>query len=153
MLNGFTESMPRFYGSVTVGERGQVAIPAEARREQDINPGGKLLAFGENVGRRPHSHRTVARHMDNDKRIRIDAFHDAVQPLRPFALVEEGLHDTAFLTKFCTGFDRFQPYLMGEADGQPKTADWAAAICEKKKLKGKLFVNASVSRTLKLSGP
>ena len=45
MLDKFTESMPRFYGSVTVGERGQVAIPAEARREQDINPGGKLLAF------------------------------------------------------------------------------------------------------------
>lgn len=46
MLDELTERMPRFYGSVTVGERGQVAIPAEARREQDINPGGKLLAFG-----------------------------------------------------------------------------------------------------------
>ncbi len=45
-------------------------------------------------------------------------------------LVEEGLHDTDFLTRFCTGYDRFQPYLMGETDGQPKTADWAAAICE-----------------------
>ena len=51
MLNGFTESMPRFYGSVTVGERGQAAIPAEARREQDINPGGKLLAFGGPEGK------------------------------------------------------------------------------------------------------
>src|SRR5262249_58077204 len=26
------------------------------------------------------------------------------------------------------GFDRLRPYLMGEADGQPKDADWAAAI-------------------------
>ena len=45
-INEIAERMPRFYGSVTVGERGQVAIPAEARREQDISPGGKLLAFG-----------------------------------------------------------------------------------------------------------
>ena len=51
MLDEFTERMPRFYGSVTVGERGQVAIPAEARREQDITPGGKLLAFGGPEGR------------------------------------------------------------------------------------------------------
>ncbi len=46
MLDEFTESIPRFYGSVTVGERGQIAIPAEARREHDITPGNKLLAFG-----------------------------------------------------------------------------------------------------------
>ena len=32
-----------FYGSVTVGERGQVVIPAEARAELDIAPGDKLL--------------------------------------------------------------------------------------------------------------
>lgn len=51
MLDEFTERMPRFYGSVTVGERGQVAIPAEARREQDITPGGKLLAFGGPEGK------------------------------------------------------------------------------------------------------
>jgi AbrB family looped-hinge helix DNA binding protein len=46
MQNELTERMPVFYGSVTVGERGQVAIPAEARREQEIIPGDKLLAFG-----------------------------------------------------------------------------------------------------------
>jgi biotin/methionine sulfoxide reductase len=43
-------------------------------------------------------------------------------------LVSEELHDQAFLDRYCTGFDRFLPYLMGEADGQPRTADWAAAI-------------------------
>jgi len=45
-------------------------------------------------------------------------------------LVAEGLHDEEFLASHCTGFDRFRPYLMGETDGQPKSADWAAAICE-----------------------
>jgi len=32
-----------FYGSVTVGERGQVVIPAEARNDLNIRPGDKLL--------------------------------------------------------------------------------------------------------------
>jgi AbrB family looped-hinge helix DNA binding protein len=33
------------YGSVTVGERGQVVIPAEAREELTIEAGDKLLVF------------------------------------------------------------------------------------------------------------
>ena len=32
-----------FYGSVTVGERGQIVIPAEARHELGIQAGDKLL--------------------------------------------------------------------------------------------------------------
>lgn len=31
------------YGAVTVGERGQIVIPAEARRELGISPGDRLL--------------------------------------------------------------------------------------------------------------
>lgn len=46
MIDHISEAMPKFYGSVTVGERGQVAIPAEARREMIIEPATKLLAFG-----------------------------------------------------------------------------------------------------------
>ena len=41
----------------------------------------------------------------------------------------EGLHDAAFLSSHCSGFEKFLPYLTGEADGTPKDADWAAAIC------------------------
>lgn len=33
----------QFYGSVTVGERGQIVIPVEARNEMGIHPGDKLL--------------------------------------------------------------------------------------------------------------
>jgi biotin/methionine sulfoxide reductase len=43
-------------------------------------------------------------------------------------LVAEGLHDAEFLARYCTGFEKFRPYLMGEADGLAKDADWAAAI-------------------------
>lgn len=45
-------------------------------------------------------------------------------------LVVEDLHDTAFLARYCVGFERFQAYLLGSADGQPKDAAWAAAITE-----------------------
>jgi AbrB family looped-hinge helix DNA binding protein len=35
-----------FYGSTTIGERGQVVIPAEARNVLKIKKGDKLLVFG-----------------------------------------------------------------------------------------------------------
>lgn len=34
-----------FYGSVTVGERGQIVLPADARAEFNINPGDKVLVM------------------------------------------------------------------------------------------------------------
>ena len=34
-----------FLGAVTLGERGQVVIPAEAREQMGLEPGDKLLAF------------------------------------------------------------------------------------------------------------
>src|SRR5215475_11695995 len=43
-------------------------------------------------------------------------------------LVTQRLHDESFLSRYCVGFERVRPYLMGESDGQPKDADWAAAI-------------------------
>ena len=36
-----------FFGAVTVGERGQIVIPAEARKRFDIEPGDKLLIMGD----------------------------------------------------------------------------------------------------------
>ncbi|MEI8152666.1 MAG: molybdopterin-dependent oxidoreductase, partial [Hyphomicrobiales bacterium] len=68
-----------------------------------------------------------------------DAVHPEWIPIRPntdtvmllamtHTLISERLHDPEFLGKFCTGFDRVLPYLMGESDGQPKDADWAAPI-------------------------
>ena len=42
----FKQNAPKFYGATTVGERGQVVIPAEARRDFKITPTTKLLVFG-----------------------------------------------------------------------------------------------------------
>jgi AbrB family looped-hinge helix DNA binding protein len=43
-------AMPQLYGSVKVGERGQVVIPQEARAEMGLQAGDKLLALGGPVG-------------------------------------------------------------------------------------------------------
>ncbi|MEA5116107.1 MAG: AbrB/MazE/SpoVT family DNA-binding domain-containing protein [Propionicimonas sp.] len=37
----------RFYGAVTVSDRGQIVIPARARRDFGIEIGDKLLVFGD----------------------------------------------------------------------------------------------------------
>lgn len=46
-----------------------------------------------------------------------------------YVLESEGLADQAFLKRCTSGYEKFRPYLLGEADGTPKTPDWAAAIC------------------------
>ena len=37
----------RFYGAITVSERGQIVIPADARRDFQIQIGDKLLVLGD----------------------------------------------------------------------------------------------------------
>ncbi len=37
----------RIYGAITVSDRGQVVIPADARRDFNIEVGDKLLVFGD----------------------------------------------------------------------------------------------------------
>lgn len=46
-----------------------------------------------------------------------------------YALVSERLHDQEFLRRYTVGYDRFETYLLGEADGEPKSPEWAASIC------------------------
>lgn len=36
----------QFYGTTTLGEKGQVVIPAQARKSMGIKKGDKLLVFG-----------------------------------------------------------------------------------------------------------
>lgn len=37
----------RFYGAITVSDKGQIVIPANARRDFDIQVGDKLLVLGD----------------------------------------------------------------------------------------------------------
>ena len=47
-----------------------------------------------------------------------------------FEVQDNGWHNHAFLDRYTSGWPKFRAYLTGEADGQPKNADWAATICE-----------------------
>ncbi|MDR2895097.1 MAG: AbrB/MazE/SpoVT family DNA-binding domain-containing protein [Propionibacteriaceae bacterium] len=57
MKNGKSPSFPwqyvprpgKVYGAATVGERGQIALPADARRDMGINPGDKLMVFANKL--------------------------------------------------------------------------------------------------------
>lgn len=57
-----------------------------------------------------------------------------------YVMLTEGLHNQAFLDKYCVGFDdehlpegvpagnSYKSYIMGDSDGQPKTPEWASKI-------------------------
>lgn len=44
------EGIPKFYGATTLGERGQVVVPVEARKDLDLSPATKVMVFGAPVG-------------------------------------------------------------------------------------------------------
>lgn len=48
-----------FFGSVTVGERGQIVIPAEARAELGMMPGDKLV-----IMKHPHHNGLLVAKLD-----------------------------------------------------------------------------------------
>lgn len=76
----FTHS---FYGSVTVGERGQIVIPTEARKQLDMNPGDKLL-----VMKHPLHKGLMVFKFDSVKEF-IDEFARAVSKLEEKVMEEE----------------------------------------------------------------
>ena len=43
-------------------------------------------------------------------------------------LITEGKVDRAFLDRYCSGYDKVEPYILGKTDGVPKTPEWAAEI-------------------------
>ncbi|MFA6350343.1 MAG: AbrB/MazE/SpoVT family DNA-binding domain-containing protein [Candidatus Omnitrophota bacterium] len=46
----------RFFGKVPVGSKGQIVIPAEARKAMDINPGDNVMI----VSGPPHNNRMIS---------------------------------------------------------------------------------------------
>ncbi len=67
---------------------------------------------------------------------------NALMDAMAYVIVTENLHDKAFLDTYCVGFDEEHlpegapagssvlSYLTGDSDGQPKTPEWAEAICK-----------------------
>ncbi len=46
-----------------------------------------------------------------------------------YVLATESLADRDFLSTYCTGYDRFERYLLGLDDGVAKSPRWASQIC------------------------
>ena len=46
-----------------------------------------------------------------------------------YVLATESLADRDFLDTYCTGYDRFERYLLGLDDGVAKSPQWASQIC------------------------
>ena len=117
-----------------------LAFGGMALKNNDVGGGGtsRHIARGHLVAAR---RRGVEFHLIGPIRDDLPAAVDAVwHPIRPgtdvalmlglaHTLTSEGLHERAFLDRFCVGWEEFAAYLLGSSDGQPKDAAWAAAIC------------------------
>jgi biotin/methionine sulfoxide reductase len=113
-----------------------VAFGGMARRNQMVGPGGatRHVSAGAIAAARQRGAQLVV-----VGPIRDDLLGAEWIPLRPgtdvalmlalaWVLRAEGLHDTAFLARWCDGFDAFADYLTGRTDGLAKDPAWAAAI-------------------------
>ena len=117
-----------------------LAFGGMALKNNDVGGGGT----GEHIARarlRAARRRGAEFHLIGPLRDDLPAEIEAVwHPIRPgtdvalmlgiaHTLVSEGLHDRAFLDRYCVGYEIFEAYLLGRNDGRPKDAAWAAAIC------------------------
>jgi bifunctional DNA-binding transcriptional regulator/antitoxin component of YhaV-PrlF toxin-antitoxin module len=44
------EGIPKFYGATTIGERGQVVVPVDARKDLNLTHSTKVMVFGAPMG-------------------------------------------------------------------------------------------------------
>lgn len=45
-----------------------------------------------------------------------------------WTLIDEGLADTAFLERYCVGFEHFERHVMGREDGRARDPHWAESV-------------------------
>ena len=67
---------PHFFGATTLGEKGQVVIPAEARTALNLKKGDKLLVIGMGPGQLALSTLTGLERLVSHLSSRLDAMRD-----------------------------------------------------------------------------
>ena len=107
-------------GQVTSGGAGAHTMEAWLRRARE--PGIGFVVISPNRGDAPNflDAQWIALRPNTDTALRLGMAH---------TLLCEGLHDAVFLASHCSGFEVFERYLTGAADGVAKSAAWAATIC------------------------
>ena len=108
-------------------------------KNTQVSKGGCAVALHRAVDRRAGARRRRGRQHQPDPRRRAgggaagmdsdpaEHRHRDAAGARPHA-GQRGPARPGVPRAYCAGFERVLPYLLGETDGQPKDADWAAAI-------------------------
>lgn len=50
IMHNIQKQDKKFYGAVTIGERGQIVLPAQARKDYGFKTGQKLIMLGDKHG-------------------------------------------------------------------------------------------------------
>ena len=103
-----------------VNHGGTTAHPARDALNRLRDRGGRIVSFSPLRDDVDGDYRWLAAVPGTDVAIMLGLAH---------VLATEGLADREFLATHCTGYDRFERYLLGTDDGVPKSPQWAAAIC------------------------
>lgn len=125
--------------SITESGRLVVALGGMAPRNGQINAGGigrHSQAEGMFAAKKAGVEFVNVSPDKSDTAPELDAEWVAIRPNTDVALmlglahtiVQNSWQDSAFIDRYCTGFDKFLSYLTGASDGQPKHAAWAAEI-------------------------
>ena len=108
------------------------------RKNTQVSPGGVRRHFtAEGVAGLKASNARIVNF--SPVRDNVDAANAEWVPIRPgtdtavilalcYVLLTSDLHDTAFLARYCTGFDRISDYLLGRSGTPACTPSWAEQI-------------------------
>ncbi|SCX15610.1 molybdopterin guanine dinucleotide-containing S/N-oxide reductase [Mycolicibacterium fluoranthenivorans] len=102
-----------------INHGGTTAHPARAALRRFRDRGGQIVSFSplrDDVEGEYEWHAPVP---GTDVAIMLALAH---------VLATENLADREFLATYCTGYDRFERYLLGTDDGIPKSPAWASAL-------------------------
>ncbi|MGJ6124992.1 molybdopterin guanine dinucleotide-containing S/N-oxide reductase [Mycolicibacterium sp. Y3] len=102
-----------------INHGGTTAHPARAALRRFRDRGGQIVSFSplhDDVEGEYEWHAPVP---GTDVAIMLALAH---------VLATENLADREFLASYCTGYDRFERYLLGSDDGVPKSPAWASAL-------------------------
>jgi biotin/methionine sulfoxide reductase len=124
VIAGNTDLLVCFGGvglkNTSVNHGGTTAHPARAALARFRDRGGRIVSFSPLRDDVDGDCEWLAPVPGTDVAIMLALAH---------VLATESLADRAFLAGYCTGYDRFERYLLGTDDGVPKSPEWAAVKC------------------------